>query len=355
MKELCKRRNPSKSVVMAGLMILVIFIYGCNNNSSGSGSGGGGTITNNNVYRGSNALGINFIRDMPPAEVYDENSEFVIGLELKNEGTQNISEGILSVGVESDYIEMKGTLKQRDTLASYENIEGKNNAIKFNVGGKSILTPNGEKGIVYFSGVARKLQTQSQSLQSKISVNACYNYKTIAVPIVCIDTDFTNNNPFQKSCVVNDVSMDSQGAPVAITSVKYKMLPRGNMVEPEFFITIENKGNGEVINPLSGFVEGVCGLSSDIFEKNKDDENEKQISIFNVVKVSVFLGADQKELDCIPKDGLKLKDKKSELKCTLESGIETTEGTYSTPLQIIIEYGYTLSASKDILIKKSGQ
>ena len=351
MNELSKHKaNKSNAHVACIIIILgiMIIISGCNNSSGiGGGKGSGGSISGSkDFYKGTSALSINFVKDMPPAEVYDKNSDFVIGLELKNEGAENVSEGVMTVSVERDYIELKGILQQRNSLVSYENIEGKPNALKFNLGGKSILLPSGEKGIIYFNAAARELAEESQALTSKISVNSCYKYKTVASPSICLDADYTNTNPFQKSCVVSDVSIDSQGAPVAVTSVKYKMLPRGDMVKPEFYITIENKGNGEVINPIDEFVDGVCGvLSEDVF-------GQKDIPIFNVITVDVFLGGEQTKLDCYPEKDIKLKDKKAEIRCTLESGIESSEGTYLTPLNIIVEYGYTFSTSKDVVIRK---
>jgi len=356
MNELSKHKaNKSNAHVACIIIILgiMIIISGCNNSSGiGGGKGSGGSISGSkDFYKGTSALSINFVKDMPPAEVYDKNSDFVIGLELKNEGAENVSEGVMTVSVERDYIELKGILQQRNSLVSYENIEGKPNALKFNLGGKSILLPSGEKGIIYFNAAARELAEESQALTSKISVNSCYKYKTVASPSVCVDADYTNTNPFQKSCVVSDVSIDSQGAPVAVTKIESEMVPSTDdtsIIKPRFIITVKNLGNGEVIREDK--VEGAC--SSERLGQGE----------WNNIKVKAYISTmtdEKNKLDCNIIGGDKydngtliLKQKEDSIRCSYEEGFKQIKGTFSSPLYIILDYGYTDTISKDVKIRK---
>ena len=78
----------------------------------------------------------------------------------------------------------------------------------------------------------------------EILVTACYRYKTIADPKVCIDP-----NPFRavqerKVCEVRDQSLGGgQGAPVAVTKIEEQV----GSDKIHFRIFIQNVGDGEVI------------------------------------------------------------------------------------------------------------
>jgi hypothetical protein len=86
--------------------------------------------------------------------------------------------------------------------------------------------------------------------------------------------------------------------------------------------------------------------------------------MWNVADARVYLSDKGSQLDCAPKlvstsqdkaGYIKLSRKEGEkntVKCRLKEGISKTKGTYTAPLLIELDYGYTFTISKNVLIKK---
>ena len=135
-----------------------------------------------------------------------------------------------------------------------------------------------------------------------------------------------------------------QGAPVAVTKVETRMLPQTDgTIKPSFVISIENVGKGEVIKPNIGIISNMCGSPA----LNYRD--------FNTLEVSAYLSGTQ--LDCkktqddsIPVE-IRLKEKKATFRCT-GGAIDTSSNAYSASLKVQLNYGYTFTISKDIIIQK---
>jgi hypothetical protein len=191
----------------------------------------------------------------------------------------------------------------------------------------------------------KKISAQSETHPSTIFATACYPYKTIFGSSVCIDPDIYGMGKGQKACDIKEMAFpQGQGAPVAVTKIETRMLPENDetIVKPHFFIFIENKGNGEVVN-LSK-VEKAC-------------TNEPlEYTDFNSMQINVTLSG--KLLDCSVDTGgakietIRLRDKKDLVRCTLEEGIDLGRDAYTAPLRIELQYGYTFTISKDIIIEK---
>jgi len=149
----------------------------------------------------------------------------------------------------------------------------------------------------------------------------------------------------QKACKIKELKFDKgQGAPVAVTKIDTRMLPYvdENVVKPHFFIFIENLGNGEVVS-LSK-VEKAC-------------TNEPlEFTDFNSIQIKVELSGEL--LDCSVDDEgpgvttIRLRNKEDLVRCTLEEGIDISRDAYTAPLRIELEYGYTFTISKNIIIEK---
>lgn len=335
-------------------IIALLLILGCAGTTSKTQAG---ISTGKDYYKGSSGLNLKFLENTPK-EVY-ENSQFILGIEIGNEGAYDIYPaglggdyaekepnervGILAVGIEKDYISLSKSDWKNDFKA--ENLD--DNTLTFNLRGKNVLTPLGEQGNIFIAPKTKSLAKQSQTLKSTITATACYPYRTEAVATVCIDTDITNTRIREKGCIVKDISLDSQGAPIAVTNIEVKMLPKGDdFVRPEFLIALANKGNGEAVNPDK--IGHICGL-----EKIPPDERELT---YNVVLLSAFLSNGEKQLRCEPADEklaiVRLREKKGIARCILDEGVGIREGIFATPLQILIDYGYTFTISQDITIKK---
>jgi hypothetical protein len=284
------------------------------------------TITDIDIYKGSEGLLMQFLENAPPDELY-EDSPFKVILKLENKGATDIVKGYLSLGIEKDYMELRSF----------------NFVRTFKLKGKSLQIPKGDQRVEEFSIKTKNLEPQSEVHTSNIIITACYDYTTFFSPSVCVDTDIYKENPVKKTCEVKDISASNQGAPVAITLIEEKILPKeSNIVIPYFMIKISNVGNGEIIDINK--VRAAC--SSGSFEH----------ASWNHVYVNAFLGNQQ--LTCKPSKGdiktgyVKIKDNEGIVRCVLEEGISTNFASYITTLRINISYGYTFTLSKEILIKK---
>jgi len=224
--------------------------------------------------------------------------------------------------------------------------------------GKSIFSPNGDQELITINARTKKIGAQSETQPSTILATACYPYKTIFGASVCIDTDIYGTRRGKKVCRTGELKFsEGQGAPVAITKIETRMLPQDkDFVKPHFLIHIENKGNGEVVN-LSN-TEQAC------------TSERLDYRAFNTIRINATLSGQL--LDCrINKEDpeaeppppapavIRLRDKEYILRCTLEKIgdevedlIEISRDAYTAPLRIELDYGYTFTISKDIIIEK---
>ena len=140
---------------------------------------------------------------------------------------------------------------------------------------------------------------------------------------------------------------DGQGAPVAITKVEVEMLPDGSNLEkvrPYFLVHIGNKGNGLVVSK-DKINEACTGQSL-------------QHTDLNNVTIKAMLS--DSILDCSVEGSneesakLRLRDKEDVVRCMIrdEDLIDSNTDAYSSPLQIVLDYGYTFTISKNIIIEK---
>lgn len=298
------------------LILTIIFISGC-----GRFSTKGGPISEVNVHKGTDALEMEFLKENPPREVY-EDQIFKAVVFLKNDGAFDITNGYLLIGLEKDYMELLYKYDQR---------------IDLKLDGKSIQTPVGEEKIEEFVLKAKKIDPQTEEHESSIYITSCYEYRTELSETVCIDTDIYNVKPIEKACEVKDTSLSSQGAPVAITRIENRISPSesGDIIIPQFVIYIQNKGRGEVIDKDK--IEEVC---------SSEPLSSEDI---NTLKIGAYLSGIP--LECKPRE-LKLKKKQDKIICTLREGIKKEEPAFTTLLSVILDYGYTQTISKRVTIKK---
>jgi hypothetical protein len=203
---------------------------------------------------------------------------------------------------------------------------------------------DGDEDIITVNVLTKNIDEQSETHTSTILATACYPYKTLFGSSVCVDTDIYGMGRGEKVCTVTDLSFSGgQGAPVTVTKIETRMLPDVNedRVKPHFIIYVENKGNGEVISEDK--VEEAC--TSQALEHTD----------FNTIKISAYLSGNP--LKCNVGDTetsaiVRLRDKEDMVRCTLEEGIDRNLDTYTAPLSIELDYGYTFTISKDVIIEK---
>lgn len=137
------------------------------------------------------------------------------------------------------------------------------------------------------------------------------------------------------------------------------MLPRDNGVVPHFTLTIRNSGNGEVL---------VFGKDKDVCSQAAPGSKSTN---FNIVRVSAFMGDKGiVSLTCYPKKNeifkdaegyqegeydfgyARLTDKVGTVICSYNGVLPPDkQGNYVAKARFVLDYAYTTSISKEVLIK----
>ena len=321
-------KNNKKAVVIIGILLVLVVASGCEGGKIFGKKQDKRPITDADIRKGTDGLDMEFLKNAPPERVFEE-SPFPISLRLKNEGASNIEEGILIFASEKAYVNVSLESKERQ---------------EFIIKGKSIYSPVGDEEFVTLTAGAKRISAQSETHPSTIFATACYPYNTILGTSVCIDTDIIGEVRGKKVCDIKDLTFsEGQGAPVAVTKIETRMLPDVdvNKVKPHFIIFIENKGNGEVVN--SSKLGEACSSSG----LNYTD--------FNTLTISASLP--QGDLKCSENvdpgpAAVRLREKEDIVRCTSDDGIDIGRDAYTAPLKIELNYGYTFTISKDIIIEK---
>jgi hypothetical protein len=302
-----------KTIIIVSIMLFSLAFAGCK---------GGGPDPYYDPYRGIEGLSVEFIRNAPPETVY-EKQQIPIGLILKNNGAYDITEGVIAVAVEEDYMTRPA---------------GEDNMILLR--GRSQYDESGEEEVKMFYSDVKSLDKMSEyHRRINIIISSCYRYAGLLKTTVCIDPDLYNINKGEKPCTVEPVSSSGQGGPVAVTKVE-ETLSRDkddlNIIIPIFEITIENMGSGKVTDYL--YVNEFCGPSA----MPKDS--------FNKVYLDAYVG--DKKLVCMPNPVTLGEGNTGKTMCRPEEGFEKVNAGYTTLLSVSLDYGYTFSMSKNIAIEK---
>ncbi|MCK4589254.1 MAG: hypothetical protein KAT77_02340 [Nanoarchaeota archaeon] len=268
---------------------------------------------------GFQGLDMRFIQDLPPNSLWDV-AELVIVNELKNVGSYNIE-------ADKCFIEVSGIDRnivrnlQPGIRQSCDDIEG-----------KSVYNTEGGFNQIEFQSASIILPEGVDRYAPNIVLSACYNYKTIASPQVCIDPGFYQLTSEQKSCQVRDVPLGGgQGAPVSVDNVKVDMVGQKAI----FQLDISNTGPGRVVSPRAALNQCPGNMRYDDFDE---------------VGFIISLSGEFPE-KCTPSDHLvRLTNNKGKVFCTFNVG---STAAYEAPLNIELNYKYLQSISKKVEIVKT--
>ena len=362
------------------LLSVLIFVSGCLGGNSKD-------KTLSDIHIGFDGINMEFIKGTPPPNTF-EKSSFPIGLSIKNIGTYSVNydsnsatktadeSAVLLLNVEKDYNCVDSFDGSGKFFAISDNVNkctiNKNSIqkIKFGIDGKTEFNPKGYEETVMFNVITKQLEPQSESHSSSLSATLCYPYETRFTDTACIDTDILGARFKQKVCKSEDKSYPKgQGAPVAITKVESRMLDKDNKIIPNFIIHIENKGNGNVIKRRNDAQETTppqATQMSNIDEVCSSKRLDPADRDFNTVVLRAYLGAEtpDNELDCEPKktpedkgrEGyVRLVGNKDIIRCSLPESASISKNTqpYTSPLIIILDYGYMSSISAKYAIERS--
>lgn len=292
------------------MMVLLVFVSGCVGILPGKGIG----VNYEAVYSGTEGVVVSFLKNAPQEKLYAD-LPFKIGLDVANLGAED-TDAYLNIGFEKEYMSLEESMP-----FPIINLEGKD---AYNLEGSHTYE--------FFNAKTTQPVAMGESHKALISVTYCYDYSTIAMMDVCIDTDVYGKR-LKKVCTVSDKSLSSQGAPLAVKKVEVEMLPISqDNIKSHFMIHIQNVGNGDVmekgdsLNVCKGHVQGVE---------------------WDLVSVKATLS--KEALSCKREGVVRLDDGKAEISCT-SSSISYDKGTYTAPLVIKLSYGYYSIITKEVEI-----
>ena len=284
-----------------------------------------------------NGLQISFMRGMPPDRFYVEeghnsNVNFEIGIEINNKGEYPQSD----IGALYGHLYLTGfdssilRNRQWDGGDKFDKIRG--------------VSPSYPEGdTIYKSFRAQDIYFPSQSREYPMSLvlNACYYYETVAVATICVDPNPTRVSQGQ-ACVVGDVRLNPQKAPVQVTSIR--QTPRSS--ELVFDIEINNRGSGTVLREFGGHGVVSSGQCMEALMSNNFDDVDRiavEATITGLPSGSCSPSASQNE-------PLRLLDGRTRLTCRFSVAGITSDSAYTTQMTVKLRYGYHISERTDVTL-----
>ena len=335
-----------KIIIILTLVISLLVLSSCDMIEpyiGGDGEDPGGDIPLDNLkkYRvGYEGLDTSFEEKQMPDEVY-QNTPFQVIFLVHNKGASTV-QGKILLTLDEKYLEFSSW----DLPSSASAVSGANRIV-FNLEGKSIYLPKGEKEVFWANLNTKSIGRQMEEDITSYSLTTCYEYKTYADIDVCIDT----TDPYSTrttSCEAEDVTLNGgQGAPVTVELVEVTTRPdpnNKNRAIPEFKIHIQNRGYGDVVN--KAYVAALCG------EGTLPDAVSYKEGLFNRVEIQAKLSGEKLTCTKYGKEYATLENDKGDITCVLNSGINKEYSSYMSPLNIELSYGYTDIISNEIIIKR---
>jgi hypothetical protein len=301
------------------IIILTLLLSGC------SFYGSRDAETNEYYRSGTQGLTFNFLSNMPPIKIYDD-EPFAAIIEVYNRGATHINTGSNSRLYISGY-DPNILMGITNAGVNLEDIDGK--SMYDNQGGYNTYAFEG-----HFTDLAtRKIDEYNFNLFATL----CYNYETISETTVCLDSDPNSRGTINKACNANqNPSVSSQGAPVQITSIEVEALK----ARTKFKIHIANSGAGTV------FSYGYSNLD----RCSPYDSTGLTYDIVDYVTITEVKVGNVDILDsCKPiKDNeLKLINGRSYFVC---EKTDVTGPAYTTTMSVVAEYGYRETINKNIRV-----
>jgi hypothetical protein len=312
-----------KSLLIAMLLISLAILSSC---ASQSRSPEGERITDEEYRRGTQGLELKFMNNAPPDKVYSR-SEMDVIIEVRNVGAYP------NVDSFDGWIELYG-FDERLFSGSYWD-GGK--FFRPDLQGRSKVFPEGGREMKRFHVNEVRTLFQSELNEPTLIAAACYRYRTIAEPVVCIDPEPYAIFGEDKVCTIDangkTYALGSQGAPVAVTKLTEEVSGQGI----HFGINIKNVGGGKVVD--------INSLGKCPYELNQYDDVDK-------VLVKPMLSYDASPR-CQPRgdysDPVRLDESgNGYIFCTFQKPAKRT--AVETVLRIELDYNYLDSVKKKIKI-----
>ncbi|KHO46159.1 MAG: hypothetical protein QS98_C0005G0106 [archaeon GW2011_AR3] len=321
--------TKSKLSLLAILFVLILMMSACSGRSSwpwGPKSHEDDDPFVTNAHTGTYGVVMRFTRENPARTVYytGDPTPFDLVVEIRNRGAYDISNGWLYLtGFDKNIIQPFIVAPSGKTLPLFfAPMEGVSN-----------FNPEGDISVVEFRNDIVSWPEGTDKYEPKVKIYACYEYETVANPIVCIDPHPFSSLEEDKVCRVQNVGMaGGQGAPVQITSIEEEATEK----YVYFKIHIANaNANGQVydwqrVSYASGR-DDTCPFNIQYTDKDK-------VHYEPPVWEGSADSAPQLE-SCKPPSPVKLVDGQATILCkyTIPEGLDEV---YQTPFNIKLHYGY---------------
>ena len=305
------------NTLFVGTVVCVLFFVGC------SSFGGSRALSEPEVFTGLQGMVVDFEPEAPPDQIF-EGDTVQMSFRLENKGAADVQQGLFTLLYDPTFLALTDNQQKTFSLTGRKNGDPQ--------GGLTFLTSQIQ---------ALPLPKMTETMTVTVGGTFCYRYKTHASTEVCIDADTTRRQQKEKTCTVGPVSLSGgQGAPVTVDDVAVTMLSHPDnpeLVKPQFTIGMANVGDGTLTSP--GSLREACSPTGLTKEK------------INTVTVHAWLS--DKALTCSGEEqAVRFKDNSASIRCSLDEGIPSVFGTYTSLLRIEIEYGYTTTKVKEMEIRK---
>ncbi len=330
-----------KLMFMTAMIVMVLLVSSC----AMLGGGNRDRVSEQLlIHKGTEGLVMAFSQSAPPEKLYTaeegSNVTFPAVITMANKGAYDIKGGYIALSLEKNYMRLENWQLEDSALQ----LGTRGERVMFNLEGKKATAALGESAVATAFIYSLPLDRLTEQHVSAIIATACYDYRTHASAEVCIDTDPYNLEETEKACTAKPINLGGgQGAPIEVIKVEQTSLMTGDgFVRPQFLIHVRNAGKGVPI--LKGKADEAC--SSEPLDSG--EINVLDISDISFSKYSTYRG----EIECNPRY-LKLKNKQGYFKCTLEPGIINKEDpSFSTALYIQLDYVYSETISKNVLLER---
>lgn len=299
------------------MILATLFISGCNIQTNPD------QPTDSYNEEGRDGIEINFVDDAVPKKIYS-NSDINFMIEARNLGRfshelEEISGNIFLYGYDKSKVVFTNNPYDSSQKIDLPKMLG-----------KSKFLPDGGYSTVTFP-VERISLLSRTTYEPTFVATACYHYRTLATPTVCLIPETTMTERSNNICRPKTQTFDSQGAPVAITKIEEEVLGKTT----NFVITVENVGSGKVFDAQKET------LANCPFKLNQGNMNKVDID------VRLRINGLETKAEC-SSDTIVLVNDIGTAYCTFED--LNIQSSYTTQLITSLDYNYLTTAKKTIEI-----
>lgn len=315
-----------KSVVFLTILVVAIFLSGCNQSKTSQNA----TSTGKAYVGGVDGLAVSFAENAPPKEVYDnKQGQFAVSVKVENKGEFDVDGGKYKLTLTGIDFGAFGSSVVKDAI-KVDKLEKVRRSVGETIPGTYIFYD--------FQNFAYQTPVNGQIGPFNLRAALCYAYQTEASSKACILEDLYGRSGRTPLCKANeDKSVENSGAPVHVESVKESVVGSDKIA---LTFVIKQKGDSKdvVFEPGSQ----TCSLS-DLNKQNR-------------VGVALMVGSNSipaSQCAGLTADGKATlyADRGAEIRCTIQLSNPVDQ---EVPVKLTLNYDYYEYADTPITVKQLG-